>query len=172
MICQACKTDNPPEARFCGNCGGALVLGDKPPSVVKTLSPAGFWIRFGAFLVDFFFIWIISAIVLTIPMLTTDFPFKYEMTSFSLSFYLLIWLYFWLFTGLKGQTPGKMLVGIKVLNRDGQVPGLRRAALREIVGKLLSALALFIGFLSMAWDEQKRGWHDKLAGTYVVSSRK
>lgn len=167
MICEACKTDNPPEARFCGNCGGALVLGDKPPSVAKTLSPAGFWLRFGAFLLDFFFIWII-AIVLTIPMLTTDF--KVEMIS--LIFYLLFGLYFWLFTGLKGQTPGKMIVGIKVLNRDGQVPGLGCAALREIVGKLLSALALFIGFLWVAWDEQKHGWHDKLAGTSVVILRR
>ena len=85
---------------------------------------------------------------------------------------ILPWLYYWLFTGLKGQTPGKMAVGIKVIDAGGNVPGLGRAALRETVGKIISAIPLFLGYFWVAWDPKKQGWHDKLAGTYVTKSRR
>ena len=45
------------------------------------------------------------------------------------------WLYYWLFTGLKRQTPGKMPVRIKVVGAHGDIPRLGRAALREVLGK-------------------------------------
>ena len=61
-----------------------------------------------------------------------------------------------------------MLVSIKVVNAQGNIPGLGHAALREILGKFISTIALCLGFLWIAWDRQKQGWHDKIAGTYVV----
>ncbi|MFZ5768606.1 MAG: RDD family protein [Bacillota bacterium] len=73
-----------------------------------------------------------------------------------------------LFTGLVGQTPGKMAVGIKVVLADGRVPGTGRAFLREVVGKFLSALVLCIGYFWMLWDSERQCWHDKLVGTRVV----
>ena len=78
------------------------------------------------------------------------------------------WLYFWLFTGLKGQTPGKMAVGIKVVDARGEKPGLGVAALREILGKLISGLIFCLGYLLIAIDKEKRGFHDDIAGTHVV----
>ena len=44
-------------------------------------------------------------------------------------------------------------------------------ALRETVGKLVSALILLLGFLWILWDKDRQGWHDKIAGTLVVSER-
>jgi uncharacterized RDD family membrane protein YckC len=73
-----------------------------------------------------------------------------------------------LFIGLKRQTLGKMALGIKVIDAGGNVPGLGRAVLREIVGKFLSGLALGLGYTWIGWDTHKRGWHDHIAGTYVV----
>lgn len=73
-----------------------------------------------------------------------------------------------LFTGLLGQTPGKMAVGIKVVLADGRVPGIGRAFLREVVGKFLSGLVLCVGYLWMLWDPERRCWHDRLVGTRVV----
>jgi uncharacterized RDD family membrane protein YckC len=73
-----------------------------------------------------------------------------------------------LFTGLVGQTPGKMAVGIKVVLADGRVPGVGRAFVREVVGKFLSGLVLCLGYLWMLWDSERQCWHDKLAGTRVV----
>ena len=80
----------------------------------------------------------------------------------------LSWLYHWLFTGLKGQTPGKMAMGIRVVDAQGWVPGLGIAALREFVGKFVSGTVLAIGLLWIALDSRKQGWHDKIAGTYVI----
>ena len=77
-------------------------------------------------------------------------------------------LYFTLFTGWRGQTPGKMLVGIRVVDAAGEDPGLRRAFMREVVGKFLSSTALYVGFLWPIWDAQRQAWHDKIAETWVV----
>ncbi len=160
MECKICTQDNPPEARFCGNCGatlGTTVERPLPVSPKPLLAPIvaveymGFWIRLVAAIVD--------AIVVSLL----------SFAPFGLLLQLVVpLLYYWLFTGLKGQTPGKMLVGIKVVNAQGDRPGLALAALREILGKLVSAIVFYLGFLWIAWDRQKQGWHDKIADTYVV----
>lgn len=77
-------------------------------------------------------------------------------------------LYYVLFVGLRGQTPGKMALGIKVLGPDGGPPGAVRAFIREVIGKFFSALVLCLGYLWMLWDPRRQCWHDKLAGTVVV----
>jgi uncharacterized RDD family membrane protein YckC len=82
------------------------------------------------------------------------------------------WLYYVLLTGMTGQTLGKTAVGVKVVRGDSRVAGLGRAALREVAGKPLSAIAVFLGFLSIAWDPAKEGWHDKIAGTRVIMVRR
>jgi uncharacterized RDD family membrane protein YckC len=79
-------------------------------------------------------------------------------------------LYYVLFTGLKGQTPGKMALGIRVVGPDGGPPGAVRAFVREVVGKFLSSLILCLGYLWMLWDEKRQCWHDKLASTVVVKA--
>jgi len=61
-----------------------------------------------------------------------------------------------------------MAVGIKVVNAQGNRPTLRVAALREVLGKLISTIVLCLGFLWIDRDKQKQGWHDRIAGTYVV----
>lgn len=74
--------------------------------------------------------------------------------------------YFWLFTGLCGQTPGKFLLGLAVAGPDGSRPDLVRALVRELAGRPLAALPLGLGYF---WALRSgRGWHDLLAGTRVV----
>jgi len=80
-------------------------------------------------------------------------------------------LYYVLFIGLKGQTPGKMALGIRVVGLDGGPPGAVRAFVREVVGKFLSSLILCLGYFWMLWDPNRQCWHDKLAGTVVVRAR-
>jgi uncharacterized RDD family membrane protein YckC len=74
-------------------------------------------------------------------------------------------VFFWVrFLG----TPGKLLLGCQVLDaRTQQRIGVGQATLRYL-GYLLSALPLMLGFLWIAWDPRKQGFHDKLAGTVVV----
>ena len=76
-------------------------------------------------------------------------------------------LYLWLMTAVRGQTLGKMVVGLRVVDAKGEVPDLGRAALRESVGKILSAF-LLLGYVWVLFDKHHQGWHDKLAQTYVV----
>lgn len=171
--CNICGQDNPAEARFCASCGATLAAGIEPgvpptyptaPSVAAT-EYIGFWIRFGALIIDGIVIWLVS-VALTFFLLRS----MVGLFLSSVVWFPLPLLYYWLFTGLKGQTLGKMLVGIKVVNAQGNIPGLGGAALREVLGKLISAIVLFIGFFWIAFDNNKQGWHDKIAGTYVVKS--
>jgi len=72
------------------------------------------------------------------------------------------YVYHW---GVKGATPGKRLLGLKVVAEDGSEPiGLSRATVR-VLGSLLSGLTLGIGFLMIAFGGSL---HDRLAGTRVV----
>ena len=74
-------------------------------------------------------------------------------------------------TGTYGATVGKMILGLKVVDTNGQKIGFGKAALREVVGKWISGLVFGLGYIWVAFDPKKQGWHDKLAGTYVVKTR-
>ena len=74
--------------------------------------------------------------------------------------------------GVKGQTLGKMALGIQVVNADGNTPGFGRALLREVPGKLISRLPLYLGYFWAGWDPHKRAWHDHISGTFVVRKQR
>ncbi len=74
--------------------------------------------------------------------------------------------YFVLMIGISGQTLGKWAMGIKVIDEDGNPPGILTSVLRT-VGYLIS-LIFFMGFLWIRMDREYRGWHDLIAGTKVV----
>jgi uncharacterized RDD family membrane protein YckC len=80
---------------------------------------------------------------------------------------LVVLCYFTLFVGWRGQTPGKMLLGLKIIRTTGDEVGYGRALVRWI-GQGMSALLFGLGFLMVAFSRQKRALHDKLAGTCVV----
>ncbi len=65
-------------------------------------------------------------------------------------------------------TPGKMLFSAMIV--DAATGGMPSTG--QLVGRYfayaLSAVVLFLGFLWVAFDPRKQGWHDKLAGTLVV----
>lgn len=75
--------------------------------------------------------------------------------------------YFVLFWATTGQTPGKMALGIKVIGTDGMPVNWGKAILRYI-GYIISSLVLMLGFIWIAFDGKRQGWHDKIASTYVV----
>ena len=79
---------------------------------------------------------------------------------------LLAAIYLVAFWTLLGQTPGKMLLGLKIVTKGGAPVGFRRALVR-LVGYIASALPCYLGFLWIL-GPQRRAWHDRLAGTEVV----
>lgn len=77
--------------------------------------------------------------------------------------------YTWYFlTRQNGQTPGKMLMKIRVVKKDGSPLDDATAVIRYI-GYYISG-AIVIGLLWAFWDEKKQGWHDKVANTLVVKA--
>jgi len=74
--------------------------------------------------------------------------------------------YFTYFHGATGQTPGKILLKLRVVVTTGKKLTYGIAFLRWI-GCIISSLPLFLGFLWVAFDGRKQGWHDKIAGTVV-----
>ena len=77
--------------------------------------------------------------------------------------------YIIVFWSVKGQTPGKMIMGIKIISTDGSPIGVGKAILR-LIGYAISGIVFYLGFLWIIWDKDKQGWHDKIAGTYVVKA--
>ena len=72
-----------------------------------------------------------------------------------------------IFWAWRGQTPGMMLLNIKVLRGDGTKVSGGYAVLRYL-GYIVCFLTLGIGFLWIAFDSRKQGIHDKIADTVVV----
>jgi uncharacterized RDD family membrane protein YckC len=77
--------------------------------------------------------------------------------------------YFIIPTVIWGRTPGKWVAGIVVVDSEGQTPG-PAAIPREMIGKFVSYLAAGIGIFWLMLDPKRQGWHDKIAGTYVVDN--
>jgi uncharacterized RDD family membrane protein YckC len=68
----------------------------------------------------------------------------------------------------QGTTPAKRFLGMTVITEDGKPAGFFRMAFRETIGKWISTIAIGLGLLAVSTDKEKRGWHDSMAGTWVV----
>lgn len=65
-------------------------------------------------------------------------------------------------------TPGKMLMGCRVVDADSGEALSRRQSLLRYLGYIVSLLPLGLGFLWIAWDRRKQGFHDRIANSVVV----
>jgi uncharacterized RDD family membrane protein YckC len=84
--------------------------------------------------------------------------------------FILSLAYVWYFlTRNNGQTPGKMLMKIRVMKIDGSPISDSDAVIRYI-GTIINYIG-FIGWLWALFDENRQGWHDKLAQTCVVKAQ-
>jgi len=71
----------------------------------------------------------------------------------------------------QGATPGKMVMGLRVVDRSsGLPPDPLKCGLRYI-GYYISAIPLLLGYLWVLWDPNKEAWHDKISGTRVVKAK-
>ncbi len=146
----------------------------------------GFWRRSIAFLIDITILYIFSTALFAAWVTIThasvesqEFFILSNTTSETLiriilPYYgtsvLLNMTYFIYFHGAIGQTPGKKLLGLKVIDTSGGTMTFGTAFLRW-VGYILSKLPLFLGFFWIAVDRRKQGWHDKIAGTCVIRTK-
>lgn len=73
--------------------------------------------------------------------------------------------FFW--TRNKGQTPGKMVMGIRLIKTDGSAISDVEALIRY-VGYYVNSMIFMLGWLLALIDSNSQGLHDKIANTYVV----
>ncbi len=132
---------------------------------------AGFWIRFVALVLDGVIIAIPSGIL---NLVVTSILTKSGLMILGVKIWVNIismlagWTYFSLMTYNYDATLGKMLLGLSVKSEDFQKLSLGRVILRETVGKLLSTITIFIGYIMVGFTEKKQGLHDKVAHSVVV----
>ncbi|KAA3610135.1 MAG: RDD family protein [Calditrichaeota bacterium] len=69
--------------------------------------------------------------------------------------------------GKTGQSLGRKFLNIAVLSGDLQPIGVGSAALREIIGRWISGMVCYIGYLNAFWDKDNQMWHDKMASCFV-----
>ncbi|KZN64275.1 hypothetical protein N473_15110 [Pseudoalteromonas luteoviolacea CPMOR-1] len=134
----------------------------------------GFWPRFWASIVD-----TIVIVLITLPLIHLVYGEAYwgsgRIASIESNFlisYILplaVVILFWLY---KSATPGKMVVHAKIVDADTGKNLTTKQSFIRYVAYYVSLIPLGIGFLWVAWDPKKQGWHDKIAGTIVIYSNR
>ena len=131
----------------------------------------GFWARVGATVIDGVLIALITfpmlAIIYGEEYFDTDGPFVYGVADFLIGWVAptVAAITFWVY---KGATPGKMVIHAKIVDADTGKPPTVGQCLGRYACYFISGLPLGLGFLWVAFDKKKQGWHDKLANTVVI----
>lgn len=142
---------------------------------------AGFWIRVLAKIIDGVALWAVALLIGQLFGANTTVPVSLEdpaalgefMARQGLSMLVNIavaLLYSWFFLSRFQATPGKMALGLKVVRGDGSALSTSRIIGRHF-SEYLSSLILGIGYLIVAFDDQKRGLHDHICDTRVIKTR-
>jgi uncharacterized RDD family membrane protein YckC len=131
---------------------------------------AGFWIRVLAYIIDIIPLLIIGFVLALLSgedLINTD-P-SAPIYSFTDLVGLIVGIAY--FVGFESSayqaTPGKMALGLIVVDTDGRRISPARAFGRYFA-KILSGLILLIGYIMVGFTERKQGLHDMIAGTLVV----
>ena len=142
------------------------ILDDPAPSQ-RRLAYAGFWIRFAALIIDSLVLGFCYGILFTV-IFPTSYQTDPDMIVPMVAIYGCLGIIY--FCGMESSsrqaTPGKMAMGIKVGNLQGERISFLNA-LGRYFAKILSGLILYIGYIMAAWDPKKQALHDKLANTVV-----
>jgi uncharacterized RDD family membrane protein YckC len=161
--------------RICLECKPAFAqrLRQGESTLAGRMEYAGFWIRFGARFID--------GIILGVANLAMDalmrpaFGWGAPTAGFLAGGGLLVFamniavgvLYEAGFLVRNGATPGKMILGLRVVTAEGGPIGWGRAIARYF-GYWLDTVTLLIGYIMAAFDSEKRALHDHICGTRVV----
>ena len=139
--------------------------GSSPSTSLSSAPKAGFWIRVLAFIIDSVILGVINLIVATILNQSTT-----GRSGIQTLLGIIYFSYFWSASSVwPGQTIGDKLLNLRVIKTDGSDISIVQAFIRY-VGLFISFLVIFIGVIWVAFDPDKQGWHDKIAGTYVVKT--
>lgn len=122
---------------------------------------AGFWKRFGAYIIDAIIIGAANGVITTVV--------SNSIVTAITGIVISAGYFIYLESSEKQATVGKMVLGMKVVDMDGNRIAPEKAAIRYL-GKILSAVILLIGYFMAGFTEKKQALHDILAKTLVVNA--
>lgn len=168
--------------RFCGDCEKLFSSElKKNDAAAPRLPLAGFCMRLLAKLIDAVIMGVIGILLYATAvflLLWTDAIF---MTPARMIIFALVYLSWFMsfigyaafFVGKYGATPGKLALGLKVVDVDGVKVGYVKA-LGRCLAEVVSTIPLALGYVMAAFDIEKRTLHDRICGTRVIliSARK
>lgn len=126
-----------------------------PPISAAVLPRAGFWIRVAAALLDAILVGMLTGLLSTI---------WHDLGS---AFLLWVAAYHVAMWASKGTTIGGIICGLKVVRIDDRPLDWGVAVVRAL-GAFLSFVVAGLGFIWVAFDDDRQAWHDKIAGTTIV----
>jgi len=165
-------------AWICAGCKPIFVQKFKEGAALPTapiaVEYAGFWIRFGAKMID----GLIFAVILGVPFVIIVLRSAVSgprSPGFGLGLQLLLQFlslavavgYNTFFLGKFGATLGKMACQLKVVTADGTPLSYLRAFGRAWAEQL-SGIVCYIGYIIAAFDGEKRALHDHICNTRVI----
>ncbi len=142
--------------------------------------PAGFFVRLAAYIIDGILLGIVLGCI-RMPFWIASFVFPnafwrqdilFTFSWIDLITYAIIALYFIILTYVTGATLGKKLLNIQVISGVNEKLTKTQVVYRETVGRYLTTVLTFIGYLLIPIDKEKRALHDVLADTKVVYAPK
>jgi uncharacterized RDD family membrane protein YckC len=143
---------------------------------VDDVEYSGFWIRVGATAID-----TLLLMLLIFPWLVAIYGWAYfdvEQTGFIAgpADFLLTWvlpaiavIVFWTY---KQATPGKLALSLRIVDATTGNPPSTGQCVGRYLAYVVSTIPLGLGLIWVAFDKRKQGWHDKLAGTVVIRTKK
>lgn len=147
----------------------AGVLHNRSEKMNSPFYYGGFWMRFWAYLLDLIIIGSLNRIMINPVFQFFHIP-AYDFSIFapiSLSKSALFYLYFVLMTKLLGQTLGKIVFGLKVIDLNQDKLSWGTVLFREWIGRFISG-TIIVGYIITAFLPKKQGLHDVFADTTVV----
>jgi uncharacterized RDD family membrane protein YckC len=169
-FCPSCGRELQDEAKFCPTCGASL--SEPYTRQESNLVYADLGERFIAIIIDTIILAVIAAII-SIPIGILSFPFANPLSFFLGGYQLLSWLiwiaYFTYFEGTSGQTLGKQLMKIKVVEINGEAIQYDKAIIRNIL-RIIDWLPFLyiIGVVLIATSQSRQRLGDMVSKTVVV----
>ena len=146
-------------------------MGDDPAARLRpTERPAATGERISAGAIDLAFLLVVWCSVVLLASGAGHVPLRGLLVAWPYLAAYLVFLglvYAVYFTGTTGQTLGKIVVGLRVVDTMGRPPSAWKALLRAVLGAV-SILAAFAGFLPAAFDPARRALHDRVLKTRVI----
>lgn len=133
---------------------------------------AGFWMRFWAFSADLLIIFSINGILLSPLRLINEGTDIYISiwTIHGITGAIVFYLYFLILTKKLGQTMGKMIFGLRVIRADHKPLQWSDLVFREVITRFIYKTFFFLNllYLIVAFNKEKKGFHDMVGNTRVV----